>query len=113
MKEDNWLLFKLSDLLAKVERGTVRFHEFLRTPSLSCSVYHIPAGSKEMESAHEEETEIRYYSERCSGSFFRKFRLGRQVDPEKIQATYKDGVLTLEIGKREEAQPKQIPVASA
>ncbi|MCG6861898.1 MAG: cupin domain-containing protein [Chromatiaceae bacterium] len=55
MNENNWLLFKLSDLLAKVEPGSVRFHEFLRTPSLSCSVYHIPAGSKEMESAHVED----------------------------------------------------------
>lgn len=55
MEEDNWLLFKLSDLLAKVEPGNVRFHEFLRTPSLSCSVYHIPVGSKEMENAHVED----------------------------------------------------------
>ena len=55
MKEDNWRLFQLSELLSKVEPGNVRFHEFLRTPSLSCSVYHIPAGSKEMESAHEED----------------------------------------------------------
>ena len=55
MKDSNWLLFKLSDLLAKVEPGSVRLHEFLRTPSLSCSVYHIPAGSTEMASAHEED----------------------------------------------------------
>jgi mannose-6-phosphate isomerase-like protein (cupin superfamily) len=55
MKENNWLVYQLSELLEKVEPGSVRFHEFLRTPSLSCSVYHIPAGSKEMESAHEED----------------------------------------------------------
>jgi mannose-6-phosphate isomerase-like protein (cupin superfamily) len=54
-KEKNWLVFQLSELLAKVAPGSVRFHEFLRTPSLSCSVYHIPAGSKEMETAHEED----------------------------------------------------------
>ncbi len=55
MKQSNWLVFQLSELLARAETGRVRFHEFLRTPSLSCSVYHIPAGSKEMESAHEED----------------------------------------------------------
>lgn len=55
MKEDNWQLFRLSELLASVEPGRVRFHEFLRTPSLSCSVYHIPAGSREMQSAHVED----------------------------------------------------------
>ena len=55
MKESNWLVFQLSELLAKVEPDNLRFHEFLRTPSLSCSVYHIPKGSKEMASAHEED----------------------------------------------------------
>ena len=55
MKEKDWLVFQLSDLLAKTEPGQVRFHEFLRTPSLSCSVYHVPAGSREMQSAHEED----------------------------------------------------------
>lgn len=55
MKEKNWLVYQLPELLKKVEPGNVRFHEFLRTPSLSCSVYHIPSGSKEMENAHEED----------------------------------------------------------
>ena len=55
MKEKDWLVFQLPDLLAKTQPGQVRFHEFLRTPSLSCSIYHVPAGSKEMQSAHEED----------------------------------------------------------
>jgi mannose-6-phosphate isomerase-like protein (cupin superfamily) len=55
MKEKDWLVFQLSELLAKVEPGAVRLHEFLRTPSLSCSVYHVPAGSKDMQSTHEED----------------------------------------------------------
>lgn len=55
MKERAWVVFQLSELLAKTDRGGVRFHEFLRTPSLSCSIYHLPAGSKEMQSAHEED----------------------------------------------------------
>jgi len=55
MKNKHWLVFQLHELLAKTEGGGVRFHEFLRTPSLSCSVYHLPAGSKEMERAHEED----------------------------------------------------------
>jgi len=55
MNEKNWLVYRLPELLKKVEPGNVRFHEFLRTPSLSCSIYQISAGSKEMESAHEED----------------------------------------------------------
>jgi mannose-6-phosphate isomerase-like protein (cupin superfamily) len=55
MNEPNWLVFQLPELLAKLTPGTTRFQEILRTPSLSCSIYHIPAGSKEMQSAHEED----------------------------------------------------------
>ncbi|MCG8488798.1 MAG: cupin domain-containing protein [Candidatus Thiodiazotropha sp.] len=55
MSDKNWLVFQLEELLAKVQPGEVRLHEFLRSPSLSCSVYHIPAGSKEMQSAHVED----------------------------------------------------------
>lgn len=52
---NNWLVFQLEDLLSKVTPNEIRFHEFLRTPSLSCSVYHVPAGSKEMQNAHVED----------------------------------------------------------
>ncbi|MEY6432116.1 cupin domain-containing protein [Thioalkalicoccus limnaeus] len=55
MKEAEWQVFELDDLVAKVERNGVTLKEFLRTPSLSCSIYHLPAGSKDMASAHEED----------------------------------------------------------
>ncbi len=55
MEDKDWLVFQLPELLAKAEPGRISFREFLRTPSLSCSVYHVPAGSQEMQSAHEED----------------------------------------------------------
>jgi len=55
MKDTDWLVFQLDDLVAKIDRNGVSFKEFLRTPSLSCSIYHIPVGSKDMSSAHEED----------------------------------------------------------
>ena len=55
MKETNWLVFQLPEIMAELDTGNLRFQEILRTPSLSCSIYHIPAGSKEMQSAHEED----------------------------------------------------------
>jgi HSP20 family molecular chaperone IbpA len=42
--------------------------------------------------------------------YFREFRLGEEVDQEKIGAELKNGVLTLQMPKREQAKPKQIPV---
>ena len=48
--------------------------------------------------------------ERSYGAFARSFSLANTVNTEAIKADYKDGVLTLNIPKREEAKPKQIKV---
>ena len=44
------------------------------------------------------------YSERWHGQFERSFQLGPDLDPEKINAEFKNGVLTITAGKRPEAQ---------
>ena len=49
--------------------------------------------------------------ERTYGSFSRSFTLPRTVDPERISASYRDGVLEIEVPKKEEAKPKQIRIA--
>lgn len=49
--------------------------------------------------------------ERTFGNFSRTFTLPRTVDPEKISATYRDGILEIEVPKKEEAKPKQIRIA--
>ena len=48
--------------------------------------------------------------ERLYGRFTRTFDLPQDADTARIDAMYKDGVLTLTIGKAEEAKPKQIAV---
>lgn len=48
--------------------------------------------------------------ERRFGSFSRSFTLPASVDASRIAATYKDGVLTIRLPRREEAMPKQISV---
>ena len=55
MTQSTWQVFQLNELLQRIDRGGVRLHEFLRTPSLSCAIYHLPAGSNEMATAHEED----------------------------------------------------------
>ena len=55
--------------------------------------------------------EEKYYCrERTFGKFERVFRLPADVDPEKISADYKDGILKIDIPKPEEQQPKKITV---
>jgi HSP20 family protein len=52
-----------------------------------------------------EEREKGYYlSERCYGSFVRSFGLPEGVDPDKIEANFAKGVLTVKLRKTQEAQ---------
>jgi HSP20 family protein len=48
--------------------------------------------------------------ERVYGNFVRSFTLPRSVDAEKINATYRDGVLEIRVPKKEEAKPRQISI---
>lgn len=58
-----------------------------------------------------EEAEGTYYrKERLYGKFQRSFTLPVETEAEKIKASFKDGVLVLEIPKPEEKKPKQIAI---
>jgi HSP20 family protein len=48
--------------------------------------------------------------ERSYGTFERVFALPETVDPEGVQADYKNGVLTVTLPKKEIAKPRQIKV---
>ena|SRR5689334_9817251 len=50
--------------------------------------------------------------ERSYGQFVRSFSLPNNVDRERIQATFRDGLLEVELPKREDAKPRQIPVSA-
>jgi HSP20 family protein len=58
----------------------------------------------------EEKTERVHRYERSYGSFERAFSLPTTVDPDKIAATYTNGILTVTIPKAERARPREIPV---
>jgi len=65
-------------------------------------------GEKKSED-HENESK-NYRNETWSGIFQRTISLPDSVDPEKVDASLRDGVLELVIGKREEVKPRQIDV---
>lgn len=44
--------------------------------------------------------------------FFRQFRITEAIDPNRIRASLKNGVLRLDLMKAEKAKPRQIPVES-
>jgi HSP20 family protein len=48
--------------------------------------------------------------ERTYGTFSRSFSLPNTVNAETIRAEYKNGVLTVNLPKREESKPRQVKV---
>lgn len=48
--------------------------------------------------------------ERQYGQFARSFTMPETVDPEKVDAEYKNGVLQITLGKKELAKPRSIQV---
>ena len=56
------------------------------------------------------ESKGRYHFERSFGSFARSFRLPKAVDAEAINASYKEGVLTVTLPKSETSLPREISV---
>jgi HSP20 family protein len=65
-------------------------------------------GEKKQEAEEKSERVHRY--ERTYGTFERAFSLPTSVDPEKIAASYANGILTVTIPKAERARPREIPV---
>ena len=59
---------------------------------------------------NEEKADDYYRRERSFGKFERSFTLPADVDPDKIKADFKDGVLKLNIPKPEAHKPKQISI---
>jgi len=57
------------------------------------------------------ETEASYYlQERFTGAFRRVISLPEGVNPEQVNAVYRNGVLSITIGKQETAKARQIQV---
>ncbi len=65
-------------------------------------------GEKKHEKKEEKENYL--WMERSYGVFTRSIRLPDHVDTKKVEASYKNGLLTLVMPKTEDAQPKKIEV---
>jgi HSP20 family protein len=67
------------------------------------------SGERKYERENKESETFR--SERYFGKFQRSVTLPAVVDANKVTASYKDGVLSVELAKAEEAKPKKIAVS--
>jgi HSP20 family protein len=64
----------------------------------------------EKKASTEVKDEQYHHTERRYGSFSRSFSLPTTVDPSRVSAEYKQGVLTVRLPLREEAKPRSIKV---
>jgi HSP20 family protein len=62
--------------------------------------------------ANEEKGETWHRIERSYGTFARSIRLPQTADPERIEATFDKGVLSVSVPKVEQAKPRTIEVRS-
>ena len=85
--------FKVEELTLRVENGVL---------------------SLEGERRFEQETEEKNWHrvERAYGRFFRSFALPANVDPGRITADLSEGILTVQLPKRDEVKPKSIPIVA-
>lgn len=64
----------------------------------------------EKRTGEERKEAVRHHAERAYGAFTRSVTLPGTVDPDRLSAQSKDGVLTITLGKREEAKPRRISI---
>jgi HSP20 family protein len=91
----------------------------LEVPGLSPEKFTIEAHGRTLiisgkrEAAVPQEGGSFHRRERSSGEFSRSLQLPAELDLEKADASYRDGMLTIHIPKKEEAKPRQISVKAA
>jgi HSP20 family protein len=82
---------------------------------------HVEGGTLSIQSAREEEKDRKgeggdakkdtyLIRERRSSSFSRSFKLPENADPGQVTASFKNGILSMEIKKRDEAQKRFIRI---
>ena len=68
------------------------------------------SGERKFE-ADEKANETYHRLERQYGAFTRSFTLGPTVRTDKVEATFQDGVLTVQLPKQEESKPRRISIS--
>lgn len=62
MADRDWKAFDLAQEIAKLRASGRPYREFLRVPTLSCGIYTLPRGAKDLQGPHDED-EVYYVLE--------------------------------------------------
>ena len=71
------------------------------------------SGQRETATPRQSDTLTVYARERSSGGFRRVVNLPDDADPERVSATYRNGVLRVSVQKREASKPRRIEIKEA
>jgi HSP20 family protein len=117
---DTWTAGKITPRLDVVEDDKA-FHVTVELPGMTDKDVAVSVTDRDLtirgekkEEKEKKEKDV-YRRERAYGSFRRAIELPNDVDAGKIEAAFKNGVLTIDLPKTKEAQDrvKQIPVKAA
>lgn len=50
-----WEIFDIAQMVAAIGDNAVKYREFLRSPAMSCGIYRLPAGSRDMQGTHDDD----------------------------------------------------------
>ena len=67
--------------------------------------------SGERKKISDKENDHYHYRERSIGKFKRSFNLPESINKDKIQASFKNGILSIELEKHEEIVPKEMEIS--
>ena len=67
--------------------------------------------SGERKKISDNENDHYHYRERSIGKFKRSFNLPESINKDKIQASFKSGILSIELEKHEEIVPKEMEIS--
>jgi HSP20 family protein len=114
MGEDDGVLMPPVDVTEKDDRFTVAVElPGLKKDDIKLSLQNnvlTISGSKKRESESKDDRFHRI--ERSFGTFCRTVNLASTVDSSRIDADFKDGILTVDLAKVEQAKPKEISIKS-
>lgn len=102
--------------LTNVSEDTDNYYVRAELPGITVENMEISATENSISIAGEriisqEKDNVRYHRrERESGNFSRMIGLPGSIDPDKVEATFADGILSIVLPKSEAMKPKQIEV---
>ncbi len=107
-------VFPLINVFSEPDRYVVK----LEVPGVPPNELHIESHGRTLTISGKRESKApeqgsSHRRERGTGEFSRSLQLPDTLDPSRAEASYKHGILTIHIPKKEEAKPHQITVKAA